>query len=189
MKLIVGLGNPGREYKKNRHNIGFLGIDKLADKLDVDIKRRKFNARYETCSFENDDILLIKPQTYMNLSGHAVRSFVAYFKISVSDILVIVDDIHLAFETIRVRTNSSAGGHNGIQSVIEELGTKDFARLRVGVGKPLSRQSLKSYVLSDFNPEEMEQIPQLLDRVADASLLWLRKGVRETMQKYNGSNM
>jgi len=168
----------------------FLSLDKLAKTFDVTVKRRKFNSLYETCSFEDNEIILVKPQTYMNLSGHAVRSFIAYFKIDVvEDLLVIVDDIHLAFENLRLRSNSSAGGHNGVQSIIEELGTNAFARLRVGVGKPKIRTSLKSYVLSDFNPDEIERIPQLLDKITDATLLWMRKGLREAMQSYNVSNL
>jgi peptidyl-tRNA hydrolase, PTH1 family len=190
MKLIVGLGNPGREYKKNRHNIGFRVLDRLAEDREVDFKRRKFNAKYAACSFEGQELLLVKPQTYMNLSGRAVRSFVAYFKIDiVEDVLIIVDDINLPFTSLRLRSQSSAGGHNGIQSVIDELGDNTFARIRLGVGMPPDEVALRSYVLSDFTASEQEKMPQLLDKARDATFSWIRSGVVETMQRYNAKSL
>lgn len=185
MKLIVGLGNPGRQYTKSRHNIGFMAIDHLARELTIDVTKRKYNARYGKGSLDGEDILLVKPQTFMNLSGTSIRSFAAYFKIRPEDVLVIVDDVHIPFKKVRIRANSSAGGHNGLQSVIDELGTKSFVRLRVGVSSPPENIDRKDYVLSDFSKEEQANIPKLLEHVGEVSCAWCTRGLASVMQQFN----
>lgn len=190
MKLIVGLGNPGRKYKKNRHNIGFLALDHLAAEFSVDIRRRKFNAKYNTCSYNGTELVLVKPQTYMNLSGTALSGFISYFKLdNAQDILIIVDDIHLPFAALRMRARGSAGGHNGIRSVIDEIGSNVFARIRLGVGQPPRTDLLHAYVLSDFTETERTMMPQILDKARDAVLCWLDHGITETMQRYNSKSL
>jgi len=185
MKLIAGLGNPGRAYKKNRHNIGFMAIDRLAHELNVDVTKRKYNARYGKASWNGHDVLLVKPQTFMNLSGTSIRSFASYFKIPHEDILIIVDDVHIPFKKIRIRANSTAGGHNGIQSVIDELGTKAFARLRVGVSSPPENIDRKDYVLSDFSKEEQGRLSPLTDLISEAACAWCDRGLDSVMQQFN----
>ncbi len=186
MKLIVGLGNPGRKYAKNRHNIGFMAVDALADELGVEVARRKFTAKYIQAQYEGCDVLLVKPQTFMNLSGTSVFSFSSYFKVDPEDILIIVDDVHLSFKKLRMRINSSAGGHNGIQSVIDELsGNKGFARLRVGVNSPPENIDLKDYVLSDFLKEERDSLGDLCEDITRATLSWVTRGAHSVMQEIN----
>ena len=186
MKCIIGLGNPGRGYKKNRHNIGFMALDAFAGTYSCKISKRKFKSRYGIHTLNGDHLLLAKPHTYMNLSGTSVRSFVNYFKCDIQDdLLVLVDDVNLSFGGIRFRTNSSAGGHNGLQSVIDQLGTKHFARMRIGVGQPPSHMDLKSYVLSNFTAAEMKCLPEILETACSGMRTWLEYGVSEAMQRYN----
>ena len=185
MKLIVGLGNPGREYRNHRHNIGFLSIDDIAAHLNIEVRKRKFNARYALYTYRGQHVLFLKPLTFMNLSGEAVKKFVAFFNLSIDDILVIVDDVHLPFGKIRIRKQGSAGGHNGIQSIIDTLETNRFVRLRIGVDKPQQDGPLQSYVLSNFSYEEKKGLPTLFKLVKSACLCWLENGVTAVMQKFN----
>ena len=185
MKLIVGLGNPGREYRNHRHNIGFLSIDDIAAHLDIEIRKRKFNARYALYKYKGQHVIFLKPLTFMNLSGEAVKRFVTFFNLSFDNVLVIVDDVHLPFGKIRIRKQGSAGGHNGIQSIIDALGTNQFVRLRIGVDKPKQDGPLQSYVLSNFSYAEKKELPAVFELVHSACLCWLDNGIVTTMQKFN----
>ncbi len=186
--LIVGLGNPGREYQRTRHNCGFRAIDLVAEKLSCKIDRAKFQGLYGQTVYKGRKLLLLKPQTYMNLSGRAVLQLSAFFRIPPQRIIVLFDDISLAPGRIRVRGDGSAGGHNGIKSIIGELGTQDFPRVKIGVGaKPHPEQDLADWVLSTFSAQEEAPLCSALDRAADAALLVVTDGVGAAAAKFNGS--
>lgn len=185
--LIVGLGNPGREYEKSRHNTGFRAIDRLAEKLGCKIDKAKFQGLYTQVSYQGIRLLLLKPQTYMNLSGRSVLQISAFFKIPPQRIIVMFDDISLDPGRLRVRANGSAGGHNGIKSIIQELGSQDFPRVKIGVGaKPHPDFDLADWVLSTFSSGEEKSLLPALDRAADAALSIITNGIPETANRFNG---
>jgi len=185
--LIVGLGNPGREYWNNRHNIGFMVLDQLAGKLDTSFSKMKMNALMTAVRYKGYRIILLKPQTYMNLSGKAVSSFVRFYKLPLENLLVVYDDVDLPFQTLRMRPNGGDAGQKGVRSIIQELGTKDFPRLRVGINRPPGRMSVSSYVLLNFSDQEMETLPFVLDQAADAILSFVDLGLNQAMTTYNQS--
>ncbi len=186
--LIVGLGNPGREYEKTRHNAGFRAIDVLAEKLGCQVDKGKFQGLYGQVNYQGMKLLLLKPQTYMNLSGRSVLQLSAYFHIPPQKIIVLFDDISLEPGRLRIRADGSAGGHNGIKSIISELGSQDFPRVKIGVGaKAHPDQDLADWVLSSFSASEEKALASALDRAADAALSIIEKGVPETANRYNGS--
>lgn len=187
--LIVGLGNPGREYEKTRHNAGFRAIDLLADSLGCKIDRMKFQGLYGQINYKGRKLMLLKPQTYMNLSGRSVLQMSAYFNIPPARIIVIFDDISLVPGRVRVRAEGSAGGHNGIKSIITELGTQDFPRVKIGVGgKAHPNQDLADHVLSGFSASEEEALAVALKNGAEAALTIIENGVPEAANKFNGSH-
>ena len=186
--LIVGLGNPGREYEKTRHNAGFRAIDILADSLGCKIDKLKFQGLYGQVNYKGKKLMLLKPQTYMNLSGRSVLQLSAYFNIPPARIIVMYDDISLIPGRLRIRADGSAGGHNGIKSIIAEVGSQDFPRVKIGVGgKAHPEQDLADHVLSGFSSLEEKALVSALDRAADAALCIIEKGVPETANRYNGS--
>lgn len=186
--LIVGLGNPGREYERTRHNAGFRAIDLLAQKLGCKIDRLKFQGLYCQTTYGGRKLYLLKPQTYMNLSGRSVLQLSAYFNIPPGHIIVLFDDISLPPGRLRIRGDGSAGGHNGIKSIIAELGSQDFPRVKIGVGgKAHPEQDLADHVLSGFTASEEKALVSALDRAADAALTVMEKGVAEAANRYNGS--
>lgn len=185
--LIVGLGNPGREYRNNRHNIGFMVLDQLAGKLDTSFSKMKMNALMTAVRYKGYRIILLKPQTYMNLSGKAVSSFVRFYKLPLENLLVVYDDVDLPFQTLRMRPDGGDAGQKGVRSIIQELGTKDFPRLRVGINRPPGRMSVSSYVLLNFSDQEAESLPFLLDQAADAILSFVDLGLNQAMTTYNQS--
>ena len=186
--LIVGLGNPGREYEKTRHNCGFRAIDILAQKLNCKVDKGKFQGLYGQVNYNGSKLLLLKPMTYMNLSGRSVLQLSAYFHVPPQRIIVIFDDISLEPGRIRVRADGSAGGHNGIKSIIAEIGSQDFPRVKVGVGaKPHPEQDLADWVLSNFSASEEKALSSALERAADAALCIVDSGVPESAARYNGS--
>lgn len=188
--LIVGLGNPGREYEKTRHNAGFRAIDILAEKLGCKVDKGKFQGLYGQVNYKGMKLLLLKPQTYMNLSGRSVLQLSAYFHIPPQNIIVLFDDISLEPGRLRIRADGSAGGHNGIKSIIAELGSQDFPRVKIGVGaKAHPEQDLADWVLSTFSASEEKALTSALDRAADAALSIIEKGVPETANRYNGSRL
>ncbi len=185
--LIVGLGNPGKEYDNTRHNCGFRAIDALADKLGCRIDKAKFQGLYGQCSYQDRKLLLLKPQTYMNLSGRSVLQLSAFFKIPPQQIIILFDDISLAPGMLRIRANGSAGGHNGIKSIIQELGSQDFPRVKIGVGaKPHPDYDLADWVLSTFSASEEQDLGPALKRAADAALSIITDGVPKTCNRFNG---
>ena len=187
--LIVGLGNPGREYEKTRHNAGFRAIDLLADKLSCKIDKAKFQGLYGQVTRGGAKLLLLKPLTYMNLSGKSVLQLSAYFHIPPQRIIVLFDDISLEPGRLRIRADGSAGGHNVIKSIIAEVGSQDFPRVKIGVGgKAHPEQDLADHVLSNFSASEEKALQSALERAADAALCIIDKGVPETANRYNGSH-
>ena len=187
--LIVGLGNPGREYQSTRHNAGFRAIDLLAEKLGCKIDRAKFQGLYAQVNYGGGKLFLLKPQTYMNLSGRAVLQLSAYYSIPPERIIVLFDDISLPPGRLRIRAEGSAGGHNGIKSIIAEVGSQAFPRVKIGVGaKPNPEFDLADWVLSTFSAKEEKDLRFALENAADAALSIIDSGVPETANKYNGSH-
>lgn len=185
MKLIIGLGNPGKEYEHTHHNVGFDTIDVLAKKWNIPLNHQKFNAIYGTALRPEGKVMLMKPLTYMNLSGEAVRPMMDYFDIDVEDIVVIYDDLDLAKGKLRLRQKGSAGGHNGIKSLIQHIGTQNFSRIRIGINRPPEGMKVPDYVLSRFSKEEQPLMQDAFNRAADACEYWLEKPFTEVMNRFN----
>ena len=187
--LIVGLGNPGREYQSTRHNAGFRAIDLLAEKLGCKIDRAKFQGLYAQVNYGGGKLFLLKPQTYMNLSGRAVLQLSAYFSIPPERIIVLFDDISLPPGRLRIRAEGSAGGHNGIKSIIAEVGSQAFPRVKIGVGaKPNPEYDLADWVLSSFSAQDEKALGVSLKNAADAALAIIDHGVPEAANRFNGSH-
>ena len=185
--MIVGLGNPGREYEKTRHNVGFRVTDLLSDQLRTKIDRVKFKAMTRLINYNGKKVLLVQPQTYMNASGAAVSALATYYKVKPERILVIFDDISLPVGRIRIRKDGSAGGHNGIKSIIQSLGTDQFPRVKVGVGaKPHPDFDLADWVLSRFSALEEKNLAPALENAAEAALLVLDEGTEKAASAFNG---
>ncbi|MCJ7843038.1 aminoacyl-tRNA hydrolase [Lederbergia sp. NSJ-179] len=185
MKLIAGLGNPGRSYNRTRHNIGFEVIDTLAKRFEVPLTKTKFNGLYSLLHRNEEKIIFVKPLTYMNLSGACIRPMMDYFEIKQEDLLVIYDDLDLPVGKIRLRQKGSAGGHNGIKSMISHLGTQEFNRIRVGINRPPAGMMVQDYVLGKFHKEEWQQMQSVIDTCADACETWLEKPFPEVMNQFN----
>lgn len=185
--LIVGLGNPGREYEKTRHNAGFRALDILAEKLGCRVDKLKFQGLYGQVSRKGRKLLLLKPQTYMNLSGRSVLQASAFFHVPPQNIIVLFDDISLEPGRLRLRKDGSAGGHNGIKSIIAELGSQDFPRVKIGVGaKPHPDFDLADWVLSAFSAQEEKALQPALERAAEAALAIIEVGLSEASNRYGG---
>mgnify|MGYP006269127077 FL=1 len=185
MKLVAGLGNPGRQYVGTRHNVGFEVIDRLVDRHGVSIEAAPADAVMGKWRDGGEVVLLVKPLTFMNLSGEAIGQLLRYFKVAVTDLLVISDDVTLPIGRLRIRSGGSEGGHNGLRSVAQVLGTNDYPRLRVGVGRGDTRRDLADHVLSRFEPEEQPGVQDAVTRAADAVECWVRDGMAKTMNVYN----
>ncbi|HMU91601.1 MAG TPA: aminoacyl-tRNA hydrolase [Anaerolineales bacterium] len=184
--LIIGLGNPGREYKDTRHNIGFMLVDQLAVRLDARGMKLQSKAIVISAHHEERKIILAKPQTYMNLSGQSVQGLLHFYKIPIENLLIAHDDMDIPFGTIRIRPGGGPGGQRGMASTIDHLGTKEFPRLRLGIGRPPGRMDPKDYVLQMFSKEDMKLLPDVLSRGADAALEFVLKGLNSAMNKFNG---
>ncbi|MBO5179653.1 MAG: aminoacyl-tRNA hydrolase [Clostridia bacterium] len=185
MKIIVGLGNPGKEYEKTRHNIGFMVVDKLAEIMDININKNKFNGLVGEGMHNGEKILIIKPQTFMNLSGNCVQEAASFYKVNSEDILVIYDDIDIEFGKIRIRPNGSPGTHNGMRNITERLQTQNFPRIRVGAGRPKGEQQLYEFVLSEFNKDEMKIMQNSIENSANAVIEILKNGLLKAMNEFN----
>jgi PTH1 family peptidyl-tRNA hydrolase len=185
--LIIGLGNPGREYRDNRHNIGFMVIDRLAVRLNARGMKLQSKALITSALHEGRKLLLAKPQTYMNLSGQSVQGLLNFYKLPYEHLIVAHDDLDLPFGTIRIRPGGGPGGQRGMASTIEKLGTKDFPRLRIGIGRPPGRMEPKDYVLQDFSHEEQTGLSATIDRAADAALTFVMDGLDKAMNKFNSN--
>lgn len=184
MFIIVGLGNPGSEYNGTRHNIGFEVVDYIANKYNININRVKFKGVYGEGFIEGKKVILLKPSTYMNLSGESIREIINFYKLSSEEIIVIYDDISLPVGKIRIREKGSAGGHNGIKSIIQNLNIDEFPRIKVGVGQPTN--GLVSHVLGKFPIEEIEVLKKVIPVCSESVLEILKNSVKESMNKFNG---
>jgi peptidyl-tRNA hydrolase, PTH1 family len=183
MKIVVGLGNPGREYATTRHNVGFMVVDRLARRIGAPGSKRRFRSELTEGFLDGEKIVLVQPQTYMNLSGHAVREVVNWYRARLEDVLVVSDDLDLPYGVMRMRARGSAGGHNGLASIFEQLGTETVPRLKIGIGRGPGQAT--SRVLSRFSAEEERALSELVDRAADAVERWARDGIVAAMNEVN----
>jgi len=184
MKLIVGLGNPGREYENTRHNIGFQTIDKYASKLGVSISKSKFNGLYGETMVSGDKVILLKPQSYINLSGEVIRKFVDFYKINIDDILIIHDDLDLEVGTYKIKQKGSSGGHNGLKNIELHLGTQEYKRIKIGISNNKNIDT-KDYVLGKLSNEEEKQLNEVKNDVLDILDDYLKVSFSDLMAKYN----
>jgi PTH1 family peptidyl-tRNA hydrolase len=188
MHLIVGLGNPGAEYAKTRHNAGFLVVERLAEQWKSGwANERKFVSRIAKADRGGRKVLLCEPQTFMNLSGEAVGSLVKYYQLTVDKVLIVVDDADLPFGEIRLRPGGGTGGHHGLESVTQHLGSKEYARLRVGIGRKNEVRAITNHVLGKFESAEQELLEKVLSRVAGQLECWLSDGLQKAMSQFNGA--
>lgn len=185
MFIIAGLGNPTKEYEGTRHNAGFMVLDALADKLNTDISEKKHKALCGRGVIDGEKVILLKPQTFMNSSGESIRAAADYYKVDPENILVVYDDITLAPGNLRIRAKGSAGGHNGIKSIISHLGTQEFPRVRVGVGEKPSRMDLADYVLGHFSQGEKKIMEEAVKEAADAVCEIVTEGIDHAMNSHN----
>ncbi len=187
MKIIVGLGNPGKQYEATRHNVGFHVIDELSKRMGTPLNQSKFNGMYGITYVGTEKVMLLKPLTYMNLSGECIVPMMDYFQVEDDEIVVIYDDLDLQAGRLRLRQKGSAGGHNGIKSIIQLLGSQEFNRIRIGIDRPKNGMKVPDYVLSKFLEEEISEIEQAVKKSADACEEWINKPFLEVMNKYNGA--
>ncbi len=184
MKIVVGLGNPGDEYIATRHNTGFKVIDSLAKALEIEVRKRKFGARFGSGEFADKKLILLKPWQFMNRSGQAVATAVGFYKLDAGDLLVITDDMDLEPGRIRIRAKGSAGGHNGLADIIEKLGTNEFARCRIGIGQSAEEESV-DHVLDKPTEAEKPLLAEAIEKAREAVLCWIEYGTERTMNEFN----
>jgi len=185
MKCIIGLGNPGPKYEKTRHNVGFMVIDELLERHNWKLNKEKYKGSHTVERLNGEKLVLLKPLTFMNLSGDAVKPLMDYYNLSPEDIVVIYDDLDLPPGKIRLRQKGGHGGHNGMRSIIDHLGTKDFPRIRIGVGRPTGSKSVSDHVLSPFSKEESQDVTDSVKKAADACEDWLEDTFLGVMNEYN----
>lgn len=187
MKLIAGLGNPGNEYDGTRHNVGFMVLDALADRFGTRLNRKKFNAIAEEAHVDGTKLLLLKPQQYMNRSGHAIATAAGFYKLAPADLLIVTDDMALETGRLRLRSKGSAGGHNGLKDIIARLGSDNFPRLRIGIGDK-GHANAADYVLSRFSADERPVIDKAVQTAVEVILCWIRDGIDVAMTRYNAKS-
>ena len=185
--LIIGLGNPGREYRDNRHNVGFMLIDRLIVRLNARGMKLHSKAIVTSAMYEERKLILGKPQTFMNLSGVSVQGLLNFYKIPLSNFMIVSDDLDIPFGTIRIRASGGAGGQRGVASTIERLGTKDFPRIRIGIGRPPGRMDPADYVLQNIPRDQISLLSDVLNHAADAVLAFVKDGLNKSMNQFNGS--
>lgn len=185
MKLIVGLENPSREYELTRHNIGFMAIDELAKRWNISLNEQKFKGVFGAGFVNGEKVILLKPLTYMNLSGESIRPLMDYYKIDVEDFVVLYDDLDIPVGKLRLRMKGSAGGHNGVKSTISHLGTQEFQRIRMGIDRPKNGMKVVDYVLGRFTSEEIPEVNHSIEKAADACEEWLNKPFLQIMNTFN----
>ena len=183
MKMIIGLGNPGKEYAQTKHNVGFMVIDAIADELNVTVEKRQCQAFTQVTAWDGEKILLVKPQTYMNLSGQSVMELLNYYKDKIDDLLVIHDDLDLPPGQLRFKQGGGAGGHNGIKNIIAHLNSNDFDRLKIGIGR--GKNDTKDYVLTAFSGNDKKMIEDAVRLSVEAVHAWLKQGIAPAMNQYN----
>lgn len=186
MYIIAGLGNPTREYERTRHNVGFDVIDVLADRFNTTVEEKKFQGLYGRTMIEGEKVSLLKPQTFMNLSGESIRAAADFYKIGPENIIIIYDDISLDVGQLRIRKKGSAGGHNGIKNIIAHLGTQEFPRIKVGVGAKPPKMDLADYVLSRFSREDRAVMEDAFKDAAEAVQVMIAQGADSAMNRFNG---
>jgi peptidyl-tRNA hydrolase, PTH1 family len=189
MYLIIGLGNPGNRYQYTRHNIGFMVLEKIAARWEVDLKQKSFDALWNRGKIAGINVLLAMPQTYMNLSGNAARNLLAYFKGDISNLIVIHDDLDLPFGSIRLKSGGGDAGHKGLKSIITCLGSADFMRVRMGIGKPSDRTPVEDYVLQRFSSDESALLGQNIQLASEATAEIVISGIQQAMAKYHTKNI
>jgi PTH1 family peptidyl-tRNA hydrolase len=189
MYLILGLGNPGRRYQFTRHNIGFMVLEKIAAQWEVDLKQKSFDALWNRGKIAGINVLLALPQTYMNLSGNAARKLLAYFKMDISNLIVIHDDLDLPFGKLRLKTGGGDAGHKGLKSITTCLGSADFMRVRMGIGKPSDKSRVEDYVLERFGSEEAAMLQQIIQLASEAATEIVLSGMQTAMVKYHTKNI
>jgi peptidyl-tRNA hydrolase, PTH1 family len=187
MKIICGLGNPGREYERHRHNIGFLVLDALAQRWKAQFNSQKFEAELATANFAGHRVLLLKPQTFMNLSGQSLAGAARFYKVGLDEVLVVHDELDLPFGRQQLKLGGGSGGHNGLKSIAQSWGEQDYARLRFGVGRPPAPgpERVVGHVLSNFSTEEQPQLAPLIVRAVEACEQWARDGMQKAMNGFN----
>jgi len=185
--LLIGLGNPGREYKDTRHNFGFMLIDRIAVRLNARGMKVQSKAIVMTSAYEERKLILAKPQTFMNLSGQSVQGLTHFYKVPFTNMMVLSDDLDIPFGTIRIRASGGPGGQRGLSSILEKLGTKEVPRLRLGIGRPPGRMDPAAYVLQKFSRDEMQMLSEVLDHGAEAVLAFVTHGLNKAMNEFNGS--
>ncbi len=183
--LVVGLGNPGRSYRLNRHNAGFLVLDRLAEQLGIAFSRLQGKALVTDARFAGRHLILAKPQTYMNESGQAASALIRFYKIPLDQLLIVHDDLDLPPGTLRMRPGGGAGGQKGLGSIIQQLGTQEFPRLRIGIGRPPGRMDPAAYVLQNYSADELESLPGILDQSVEAILAFVEEGLQTAMNRHN----
>jgi len=184
--LLIGLGNPGREYTNTRHNFGFMLIDRIAVRLNARGMKVQSKAIVMNAAYEERKLILAKPQTFMNLSGQSVQGLVHFYKLPLTNVMILSDDLDIPFGTIRIRAAGGPGGQRGLSSILERLGTKEVPRMRLGIGRPPGRMDPANYVLQNFSKDDMQSISEILDRAADATLEFVVNGLNAAMNKFNG---
>lgn len=187
--LIAGLGNPGPDYRQNRHNVGFMVANALSQAADIPLRRVAFRALVGKGTYADAPVIIAKPQTYMNESGQSVAALLRFYKIPLNQLLVVHDDLDLPFWTLRLRPSGGTGGQRGMESIVAKLGTRDFARLRVGIGRPPGRMDPKDYVLHDFDPDQQKFLDELCTTAVDAIRRFITDGIVQAMNDFNGSVM
>ncbi|RLL41815.1 aminoacyl-tRNA hydrolase [Oceanobacillus piezotolerans] len=186
MKCIVGLGNPGKKYENTRHNIGFMAIDELAKRNNWSVTKSKFKGLYALEHYQGEKVILLKPQTYMNLSGESIKAIKEFYQLELEDFLVIYDDMDLPTGKIRLRQKGGHGGHNGVRNTIDHLGTKEFQRIRIGIGRPITNMTVIDYVLGDFPKEVHKDVKLSIEKAADACEAWISgQPFVEVMNEFN----
>jgi PTH1 family peptidyl-tRNA hydrolase len=185
MRLVVGLGNPGPEYEATRHNMGFMAIDALAEMLGIRVEKQKFQSLIGEAVFQGEKVILAKPLTYMNLSGQAVRAMFDWYKPGFHEFVVLFDDMDIPLGQIRLRMKGSAGGHNGIKSIIQHLGTQEFYRIRMGIGRPKPGTDVVKHVLSPFGKEEIPTVQDTIEKTVEATKFYLTHSFDLTMNRFN----
>lgn len=185
MYLIVGLGNPEEEYKQTRHNMGFETINKISKQYNLKVEKSKFNGLFEKCSIEGKEVILLKPQTYMNLSGTCVREFANFYKIQPENIIIIYDDMDIDVGIIKIRKKGHSGAHNGMKSVVENLGTIEFPRIRIGIGKPLENEDKVKFVIGKISNKTKEELETGITKAYEAAIEIIKNGIDTAMNKFN----
>jgi len=187
--LIISLGNPGKRYESTRHNIGFMALDRLAAQFEIALKQKSFNALWGKGTIAGSNVLLAQPQTFMNLSGTAVRQLQSFFKMDISNLIVIHDDLDLPFGAVKLKAGGGTAGHKGLASIESNLGTSEFIRVRLGIGKPVDKSRIEGYVLEPFRKGEQVVLPEVLQWAADAGAEIVLNGLQKAISKYQTKNM